>query len=46
LRFFVPTLEMVQEALLRLGGLPQLRGLSAIVGRQIEIGRSRGMLAP
>ncbi|HYQ15688.1 MAG TPA: phosphotransferase, partial [Polyangiaceae bacterium] len=45
LRFFVPTLQMVQGALLRLAGLAELQGLSAIVARQIEIGRSRGMLA-
>lgn len=44
LRFFVPTLLMVQGALGRLEPRPELRVLSAIVSRQIEIGRSRGML--
>jgi aminoglycoside/choline kinase family phosphotransferase len=46
LQFFVPSLELVQRALGRLPALPELRGLSAIVTRQIEIGRSRGMLPP
>lgn len=44
LRYFVPTLEMVRGALSRLDDRPELRGLSEIVTRQIEIGRSRGML--
>ncbi|MDF3066288.1 MAG: Phosphotransferase involved in threonylcarbamoyladenosine t(6)A37 formation in tRNA [Polyangiaceae bacterium] len=44
LRYFVPTLEMVRGALSRLGEYPELDGLSEIVTRQIEIGRSRGML--
>jgi N-acetylmuramate 1-kinase len=44
LRYFVPTLEMVRGALSRLGERPELQGLSEIVTRQIEIGRSRGML--
>jgi aminoglycoside/choline kinase family phosphotransferase len=44
LRYFVPTLEMVRGALARLADRPALRGLSEIVTRQIEIGRSRGML--
>jgi N-acetylmuramate 1-kinase len=44
LRYFVPTLEMVRGALSRLAAQPALRGLSEIVTRQIEIGRSRGML--
>jgi len=42
--FFVPTLELVLGALSRLTERPELRELSAIVRRQIEIGRSRGML--
>lgn len=46
LQFFVPSLELVQNALGRLPALAELRGLSAIVTRQIEIGRSRGMLPP
>ncbi len=46
LPFFVPSLELVQGALGRLPERPELRGLSAIVARQIEIGRSRGMLPP
>jgi aminoglycoside/choline kinase family phosphotransferase len=46
LRYFVPTLEMVRGALSRLAGRAELRGLSEIVTRQIEIGRSRGMLPP
>lgn len=46
LRFFVPSLELVHGALERLGGVPELRGLSEIVKAQIEIGRSRGMLTP
>jgi len=44
LRFFVPTLELVLGALSRLPERPELCALSAIVTRQIEIGRSRGML--
>jgi N-acetylmuramate 1-kinase len=44
LSFFVPTLELVLGALSRLPVRPELSGLSAIVKRQIEIGRSRGML--
>ena len=44
LRFFVPSLERVLGALSRLPERPELRSLSAIVTRQIEIGRSRGML--
>lgn len=46
LRFFVPTLEMVRGALSRLAAWSELQGLSEIVSRQIEIGRSRGMLPP
>jgi aminoglycoside/choline kinase family phosphotransferase len=44
LRYFVPTLELVRAALSRLAPRPELAPLSAIVSRQIEIGRSRGML--
>jgi N-acetylmuramate 1-kinase len=44
LQFFVPTLAMVQGALSRLPQRGELSGLSAIVSRQIEIARSRGML--
>ncbi len=44
LRYFVPTLLMVRGALARMGTRPELEVLSAIVERQIEIGRSRGML--
>lgn len=47
LRFFVPSLEQVAAALARLRPLkecPELGGLAEIVTRQIEIGRSRGML--
>jgi aminoglycoside/choline kinase family phosphotransferase len=44
LRFFVPSLKLVLNALERLDGVSELRGLSQIVSRQIEIGRSRGML--
>lgn len=44
LPFFVPTLELVLGALSRLPDRPELRDLSAIVRRQVEIGRSRGML--
>jgi N-acetylmuramate 1-kinase len=46
LPFFVPTLELVSGALSRLPQRPELDELSAIVTRQIEIGRSRGMLPP
>lgn len=46
LPFFVPTLELVLGALSRLPERPELRELSAIVTRQVEIGRSRGMLPP
>jgi N-acetylmuramate 1-kinase len=49
LRYYVPTLELVQAALSRLAPRRELSGLSAlsaIVTRQIEIGRDRGMLAP
>jgi len=46
LPFFVPTLELVLGALSRLPERPELRELSAIVARQVEIGRSRGMLSP
>jgi aminoglycoside/choline kinase family phosphotransferase len=46
LPFFVPTLELVLGALSRLPARAELVGLSAIVTRQIEIGRSRGMLPP
>jgi N-acetylmuramate 1-kinase len=46
LSFFVPTLELVLGALSRLPQRPELRELSAIVKRQVEIGRSRGMLPP
>jgi hypothetical protein len=34
----------VRGALERLGPVPELDGLSRLVTRQIEIGRSRGML--
>ena len=44
LRYFVPTLELVLGALGRLPALPELLALRAIVERQVEIGRSRGML--
>jgi aminoglycoside/choline kinase family phosphotransferase len=44
LQYFVPTLEMVREALGRLPGRPELRALDELVARQVEIGRSRGML--
>ena len=44
LKFFVPSPERVQAALSRLPARPDLRGLAEIVTRQIEIGRSRGML--
>jgi aminoglycoside/choline kinase family phosphotransferase len=44
LRFFVPTLEVVLGALSRLPKHAALSGLSEIVKRQVEIGRSRGML--
>jgi aminoglycoside/choline kinase family phosphotransferase len=44
LRFFVPSLELVLGALSRLPQRGELAGLSAIVQRQVEIGRSRGML--
>jgi aminoglycoside/choline kinase family phosphotransferase len=44
LRYFVPTLELVLEALGRLPAAPELEALRAIVERQIEIGRGRGML--
>lgn len=44
LKFFVPTLELVRGALLRLPSRPELSGLLALVERQIEIGQSRGML--
>jgi N-acetylmuramate 1-kinase len=46
LQFFVPSLELVKGALTRLPDHPELRGLLAIVARQIEIGQSRGMLRP
>jgi aminoglycoside/choline kinase family phosphotransferase len=46
LKFFVPTLKLVAAALGRLPPRPELSGLLAIVERQIEIGRSRGMLPP
>jgi aminoglycoside/choline kinase family phosphotransferase len=46
LKYFVPTLELVLGALARLPALPELSALRAIVERQIEIGRSRGMLGP
>jgi aminoglycoside/choline kinase family phosphotransferase len=46
LRYFVPTLELASSALSRLPASPELLGLRALVARQIEIGRSRGMLAP
>jgi aminoglycoside/choline kinase family phosphotransferase len=46
LPFFVPTLQLVLAALSRLATRPELSELSAIVTRQIEIGRSRGMLPP
>ena len=44
LQFFVPTLELVLAAISRLPARPELAELGAIVTRQIEIGRSRGML--
>lgn len=44
LPYFVPTLELVQAALGRLPARPELTFLSTLVTRQIEIGRSRGML--
>jgi N-acetylmuramate 1-kinase len=44
LKFFVPTLQLVLGALARLPARPELSGLLAIIERQIEIGRSRGML--
>jgi N-acetylmuramate 1-kinase len=44
LPFFVPTLELVLGALSRLPARPELDVLSEIVKRQLEIGRSRGML--
>ncbi len=44
LPFFVPTLELVLGALSRLPARPELDALSEIVKRQLEIGRSRGML--
>jgi len=44
LQFFVPTLKLVSGALGRLPARAELSGLLAIVERQIEIGRSRGML--
>lgn len=44
LRFFVPSLRLVMGALERLVPVPELDGLSRLVTRQIEIGRSRGML--
>jgi len=46
LRYFVPTLELVLGALQRLPALPVLSALQAIVERQVEIGRGRGMLGP
>ena len=46
LQFFVPTLKLVAAALSRLPARPELSGLLAIVERQIEIGRGRGMLPP
>jgi len=44
LPFFVPTLQLVLTALSRLPARPELGVLSEIVTRQVEIGRSRGML--
>jgi N-acetylmuramate 1-kinase len=44
LPFFVPALMLVLDALSRLPPRPELADLAAIVTRQIEIGRSRGML--
>jgi aminoglycoside/choline kinase family phosphotransferase len=44
LQFYVPTLELVRTALSRLPARPELGFLAALVTRQIEIGRSRGML--
>lgn len=46
LRFFVPSLQLALAALSRLPSRPELNDLSALVRRQIEIGRSRGMLPP
>jgi aminoglycoside/choline kinase family phosphotransferase len=46
LPYFVPALELVLGALSRLPPRPELTDLAAIVTRQIEIGRSRGMLPP
>jgi N-acetylmuramate 1-kinase len=43
LRYFVPSLRMVRGALSRLRS-PELSALSELVERQIEIGKSRGML--
>jgi N-acetylmuramate 1-kinase len=44
LRFFVPSLGLVSSALSRLPPRAELVGLARIVQRQVEIGRSRGML--
>jgi aminoglycoside/choline kinase family phosphotransferase len=44
LRFFVPTLQLVLDALARLPQRPELSGLAVIVQRQVEIGRRQGML--
>jgi aminoglycoside/choline kinase family phosphotransferase len=44
LRYFVPTLELVRGALSRLPPRAELADLTGIVERQVEIGRSRGML--
>jgi N-acetylmuramate 1-kinase len=44
LQFFVPTLQLVLGALSRLPERSELSGLSAIVKRQLEIGRGQGML--
>ena len=44
LRYFVPTLELVQGAIARLPPCPELSALAALVERQVEIGRNRGML--
>lgn len=46
LRYVVPTLELVLGALGRLAAHAELSGLTAIVRRQLEIARTRGMLPP
>jgi aminoglycoside/choline kinase family phosphotransferase len=46
LRYFVPALQLVLGALSRLPERPELEALTALVERQVEIGRGRGMLSP